>query len=79
MARRKTVAVVLALAPDENKFKDAEIVQKRWSRKMTADQIKKLAAEFHEFLTANANWRSCPSICRATGGAATSNWRLPPK
>jgi hypothetical protein len=67
VARRKTVAVVLALAPDENKFKDAEIVQKRWSRKMSADQIKKLAAEFHEFLTANAECQFYDELYRLMG------------
>ena len=67
MARRKTVAVVLALDPDENKFKDAEIVQKRWSRKMTTEQIEKLAEEFHEFLTANAECQFYDALYRLMG------------
>ena len=54
MARRKTVAVLLAAAPSENTFLDAKIVQKRWTRKTTAEQTKELAEEFHEFLINNA-------------------------
>ena len=57
MARRKTVAIPLAKAPDENDFEDAEIVRKKWSSKTTEKQLKKMAEDFHAFLYDNVDAR----------------------
>ncbi len=57
MKKRKTVAVLMAAAPDENAYEGAEIVRKKYSPKLTDEQIMKLADEFHEFLINNVEGR----------------------